>query len=36
MYYNVSEVLGYLVLLQPYVQYRPLCPIYAKICQYKK
>ena len=48
MYYNVSEVPGilktslrfnilrYLVLLQPYVQYRPLCPIYAKICQYSK
>ena len=40
-YHNVSEVPGilllflrYLVLLQPYVQYRPLRPIYAKICQY--
>ena len=27
---------GYLVLLQPYVQNRPLHPIYAKICQYPK
>ena len=30
------NILRYLVLLQPYVQYRPLCPIYAKICQYPK
>ena len=44
MYYNVSKdfftlcfnILRYLVLLQPYVQYRPLCPIYAKKCQYPK
>ena len=45
MYYNFSEssdsttlcfnILRYLVLLQPYVQYRPLC-IYAKICRYPK
>ena len=30
------NILQYLVLLQPYVQWRPLCPIYAKICQYPK
>ena len=30
------NILPYLVLLQPYVQYSPLCPIYAKICQYPK
>ena len=30
------NILRYLVLLQPYVQYRPLCPIYAKSCQYPK
>ena len=30
------NILPYLVLLQPYEQYRPLCPIYAKICQYPK
>ena len=44
MHYNVSEVPGilllnilrYLVLLQLYIQYRSLCPIYAKICQYPK
>ena len=28
------NILRYLVLLQPYVQYRLLCPIYGKICQY--
>ena len=30
------NILQYLVLLQPYVQNRPLCTIYAKICQYPK
>ena len=30
------NILRHLVLLQPYVQYRPLCPIHAKICQYPK
>ena len=30
------KILRYLVLLQPYVQYRPLCPIYVKICQHPK
>ena len=30
------NILRYLVISQPYVQYRPLCPIYAKICQYPK
>ena len=30
------NILRYLVLLQSYVQYRPLCPIYAQICQYPK
>ena len=30
------NILRYLGLLQPYVQYGPLCPIYVKICQYPK